>query len=311
LCFWTGIDLAAIEEMLVRADPTAVVLIALLMGFNSFLAGEKWRLVVSRLEATEGRSMPRQLYFSLSAIGVSLGQFLPSQVSTALVRTIGARAYGRQALQRGAGATLFEQSFDLLAAILFAVVTVLVIITGGGALEWALSALAATIIGFALCAIAAPAAGSLSRGLSALPPWLSGRRIRGSLADLAGSSLLRWDMTFRLFALSMLRLGVLVLVGVASARALSFDIPLWHLAAIFPFSVLAVALALTPGALGVTEWTLSSVLVALGTPFQVAAQWAVGTRILAILATSLVGMLALLMISFLRWSARSGPGRAD
>ena len=297
--------------MLFAADPTALVLIALLMGFNSFLAGEKWRLVVSRLDTVECRRIPRQLYFALSAIGVSLGQFLPSQVSTAFVRTIGARAYVRLALRRGAGATLFEQSFDFLAAILFGLVTILVIVTGGGALEWASSALIATLLGFALSAIAAPVAASVSRWLNALPPWVCGRPVRAGLADLAGSSLLRWDLTSRLFALSVLRLGILVLVGAVSASALSLDIPLWHLAAIFPFSVLAMVLALTPGALGVNEWAFSTVLVALGTPFQVAAQWAVGTRILAIVATGLVGILALLMISLLRWSARPKPDTPD
>ena len=82
-CFWTNLDLAITARSLMRLHPVDFLAILLLMGINSFLAGEKWRLVTARLGGVDGRTPPRQLCFALSAIGTALGQFLPAQISTA------------------------------------------------------------------------------------------------------------------------------------------------------------------------------------------------------------------------------------
>src|SRR5215216_1011477 len=83
-CFWTNLDLATTARSLMRLHPVDFLEILLLMGINSFLAGEKWRLVTTRLGGVDGGTPPRQLCFALSAIGTALGQFLPAQISTAL-----------------------------------------------------------------------------------------------------------------------------------------------------------------------------------------------------------------------------------
>jgi hypothetical protein len=103
-----------------------------------------------------------------------------------------------------------------------------------------------------------------------------------------------------------MRFGVLVLMGAASANAVALDVPLWRLAAALPFAAITNALAITPGGLGINEWAASSVLFALGTPFQVSAQWAVVNRVLVAVAAGLCGITGLLIAV----AARSlGPPR--
>jgi uncharacterized membrane protein YbhN (UPF0104 family) len=292
------LDLAATGRLLFAVRPQAFAEIVLLMGFNSFLAGEKWRLVVLSLDGGTASDIPRPLYFALSAIGVAFGQVLPVQVGTALCRWLGSRAYGGYAVRRGVAATMFEQLFDVLVAGLIALASLVVIATGSGASAWLSGAAIAITAGFALCGLAAPLAASPARRFG--QKWRGRARLAHHVASDGTSRLLSPGLTGRLFALSVLRFVVVVLVAAASADAVSLDIPLWHLAAAFPFGIFATALALTPGGVGIGEWSLASALSALGTPLQVGAQWAVTCRILAILASCVCAAAALVVVGLVR-----------
>lgn len=291
LFVYTDLDLAAIGRLLLGVRPPAFAAIVLLLGFNNFLAGEKWRLIAMRLQPDDGRAMPRLLYFAFTSIGVALGQIVPAQLSLVLSRSVGAHLYGGRALSRGATATLFDYFFDVLVAALFALASTLVLMIGGGAGTWALCALSISGAGFVLYGAAAQLVAGAARSLGSL-----GRgRLCGFCTTIAFSPLLAPDIGRRLLAISALRFAVLVLAGAVSATAVGIDLTLWHLAASLPFAVIANALAITPSGLGVNEWTVSSALFALGTPFQVAAQWAVINRVLVALAAGICGIAGLLI----------------
>lgn len=298
LVAFSGLDVAGTGRMLFAVRPQAFAEIVLLMGFNSFLAGEKWRLVVLRLERGDASDMPRPLYFALSAIGVALGQVLPIQVSTSLCRWLGSRAYGGYAVTRGVGATLFEQLFDVLVAGLLALVSIVVIATRSGVAVWLIGAILAILAGFALCGVAAPLAAGVLRLFG--PKWRDRTRLGQLLANAGASQLLSPGLARRLFILSVLRFAVVVLVAAASADAVSLEIPLWRLAAAFPFGIFATAVALTPGGIGIGEWGLASALFAFGTPLQVGVQWAIACRILAILASCVWAAAALVVVGLTR-----------
>jgi uncharacterized protein (TIRG00374 family) len=296
-CFWTNLDLTTTARSLMRLHPVDFLEILLLMGINSFLAGEKWRLVTARLGGGDGGAPPRQLCFALSAIGTALGQFLPAQIGTALARSVGTRAFGGAVLRDGVGATIFEQLFDCFVAALLGCASLLVIVMAADAAAWALWSLVAIIAGFACCVFAGRAVASSSGRLASLAARIPAGRLRKLLAFIPEPRLIASELTLRLFMLSLLRFVVLVLIGATVANALSLDLPLWHLAAAFPFAVLAIALALTPAALGVGEFTFSSALVALGTPLQVAGQWVIATRILVVVTAALLGLAGMAIVA--------------
>src|SRR5260370_1028213 len=151
-------DLGAIGHLLLGVPLPAFVAILLLLGLNSFLAGEKWRLIASRLHPDEGATMPRLLYFAFTSIGVALGQIIPAQLSLVLSRSIGAHLHGGRALSRGMTATLFDYFFDVLIAAFLVLSSILVLIAGGGAIAWVLWSRAICIAGFLLYGVAPPAA---------------------------------------------------------------------------------------------------------------------------------------------------------
>jgi len=79
-----------------------------------------------------------------------------------------------------------------------------------------------------------------------------------------------------------------------TATAVSAKIELWHLAAAMPLVVLATALAITPGGIGVTELTYAGGLRLFGTPVSTAAEWAITNRVLCMAASFSVALCAMM-----------------
>lgn len=301
-----GLDFAAIGRLLLGVPLPALAAIALLLGVNNALAGEKWRLIATQLQPDDAAAMPRLSYFAFTSIGVALGQVVPAQLSLVLSRSLGAHLHGGRALSRGAAATLFDYFFDVLVAALLALASILTLAAGGGGSLWAGCALALCLAGFVCYGTAARLGAAVTRRLAAL----ASGRLRALGEVLADSPLLLPGIGRRLLAISVARFLLLVVMGAVSARAIGLDLPVWQIAAALPFAVVANALALTPGSLGVNEWTVSSALAAFGAPFAAAAAWALVTRVLVALAAALCGGIGLLIVAAARPWRRTQPGGA-
>lgn len=285
------LDVAATARLILSLRAGSLVEVTLLLAFNGFLAAEKWRLIDRHLGEPGQPQMPRLLYFAFTSIGVGLGQIVPTQLSLALCRSIGAHFYGGRGLMRGATGTLFDQFFDILVATLLGFASLLIIMAGGGAVMWALAVLLISVAGVGLYGFATRLLAGTARSLGSR----GNRRFHGFCATIALSPLLAPEIGRRLLAISAIRFAVLVLIAAASANAVALDVPVWRLAASLPFAIVANALAITPGGLGINEWAVSSVLYALGTPFQVSAQWAVVNRVLVAVAACLCGVAGVLI----------------
>ena len=296
----TEIDLAALGRLLLGVRLHQLAEIVLLLGLNNVLAGEKWRLIAARLQPADA-AMPRPLYFAFTSIGVALGQIVPAQLSLLLSRSIGAHLHGGRALSRGVTATLFDYFFDVVVAAFFAAASIAVLLVGGGEWAWALAALTICLAGFALYGLGTRLIAALARFLGGF-----GSRLEALSAALALTPLLTPEIGRRLLAISLLRYAVLVQIGAASAAAVDLDLPSWHIAAALPFAVVANALALTPGSLGVNEWTVSSALFAFGTPLSVSAAWALVNRVLVAGAAVFWGVAGVLIAAAMRPSRRMG-----
>ncbi len=286
---FTHLDLTTLGRLLLGVPPESFAAIMLLLGFNNFLSGEKWRFIARHLQQDGSAVMPRFLYFAFTSIGVGLGQIVPAQLSLVLSRSLGAHLYGGRALVRGATATVFDYFFDLLVAACVALSSLLIVLLGGGEARWALLVGTIGTAGFLLYGCVA----RISAATAGLIASRFGGRIGGVCRAIAVSPLLAPEMGRRLLAISVLRFLVLVTMSVISAKAIGADLGVWQLAASLPFAILANALALTPGGLGVTEWAASTVLFALGTSFQASAQWALVNRVLVGAAAVLLGLAGL------------------
>lgn len=267
-------------------DPAAIGVVIMLTATYLYCGSEKWRLVDVALTRGSQASLSRRACFTLSAIGMALGNIFPLQTGTALARTIGAYVTGGKAVVRGTIGTLYELSFDLLIAAVLVPISLLAVTFGDHAQTWlivasvATMALATALIGPILGWLEALARRIGRDGTGALPS-----RVALWSSRLSASGLLEASLGRKLCMLSAIRFLLLVAIGKTTAAALAANLPAWQLAAAMPLAVFAAVFSPTPAGLGVSEWTLASYLHALGTPLDVGVQWVISNRLVVLLAS--------------------------
>ena len=269
-----------LQEMLLRfsaMDRLAFVRLTCLMAVNALLSSLKWRVTDRAIRRTSDGSPSHFDSFVLSAMGSALAQVLPAQISMSLVRTLGTRIHGR-AFQRGTLGTLFEQSFDVWFGCSLMIASVATYLWHGGIAIW----LALSVI---VAVVAIAAAGTI---LGFLRRLASKAQTDGANASgwrrlaikLSNSALLEPALGRKLMFLSALRFIIFVLMAGETSTAVHAGVPLWHLGVAMPFAVFSAAAGITPGGLGISEFTYAGVLRALGTPLAVSTQWALANRLL-------------------------------
>lgn len=301
-----GLDLHATAVLVEGIRPLSLVEVTLLFALYNFLGAEKWRLIDGNLQASGSRELPRPLYFAFTAIGSGLGQIMPVQLSLLLSRSVGAHLHGGRGLMRGGAAVALDQFFDILVAAGLGLASAVVLTVGGGAVAWTLMS---AIIAVLVWALYGKLVMRLTSGADALSRRLGGR-VAGWCAGIALSPLLAPGIGRRLLAMSVLRFLVLVLIAAAGAQVTGAQVAVWQLAVSMPFAIFANAVAITPGGLGVNEWTMSTVLVAVGVSFQSAAEWAVVNRLLVAAAAVLCGVAGAAIAILLRRAAGDGAAAA-
>ena len=283
------------QEVLGRSlavDRMAFVRLALLFALNSFLSSEKWRMTDHVISHGEGNPLPRSTAFGLTTMGVALGQFLPIQVSMSIARTLGTVLYGR-ALRRGTVATLFEQAFDLLVALLMIVASACTLLVHGGGPVWLAFGLCGALLGVS-------GVGSLMRLVNRLAGRLTAKRTnwvrwRRTLFDFQQSGLFQENLARPLTLISLARFVVLVLMTDQVSSGIHIAIPLWRLAAAVPFGLLAAVVGITPGGLGVSEAAYAAMLRLSGLSLVASMQWAIANRLLSFAAAMVAAILGVLL----------------
>jgi hypothetical protein len=302
---FSQVDVRRLLGLLAAARPLPIAALLLLTGLHIMLAAEKWRLVEQRV--APGSELPRRLCFSLTAIGAAAGQIMPMQVATALTRSLGAHLATGSGAVRSALATLFEQMFDIVVVCLCGLLSAYCLWRGDIG-WWVMGAVATFATGFVLVPPTFAIMAAVTERLAKAPAVL-GARIGGLGRALADSGLFETRLTRRLFVLSAFRFITLWLMTIATTHAVGLNISSVQIAAALPFVVLAMALAVTPGGVGVNEWAFVAALVAFGVDFETATQCALVNRILVGFAVLMVGAVGAILTQ-LPHPPAVAPGRS-
>lgn len=239
-----------------RVNPPLALAAGLAMAVNYMLAAKKWQRVEACLS---GSSHTFVHAWAATAIGMGVGQLLPTVVSSALVRGLGNRV-ARRSGRHGAIASGWEQLFDLAAAGLLAG-----------------PCIAALLLGHIRLAVIASAVALIAGEL-----WCVGAaRLMVRLARL-NANLATPRLSKFLWRVSVLRIAILMAVTAVISRAFALNIPPWELATAVPAVVLASVLSFIPAGLGVNELTFVGLLGSAGTPVPVAAAFALLNRTLQV-----------------------------
>ena len=296
LVWLSDIDLRGFVAMLREVRVVPAMLVAATMAAMAWCSGMKWRLLWEGARSPHRTAMPKGVYFGFSALGMALGQVLPSQVATSVARGLGLRLIRRGTMIEGTAATLVEQVFDLLVALLCGSASVLMLVLRLEPAVWLLASVTFLASGLTLVH------GAAVFGHGLLRRWDGGEgrggRTGAMLTRLLGQlSLLQPRLIWRLTALSIVRYAALIGGAYAAAWAGDLPISLYQIAVAIPLVVLAVLLSFAPGGFGVNEWGFASALAAVGVPFSTAVTFALLNRLLNVLGAVLVGALACALLA--------------
>jgi uncharacterized membrane protein YbhN (UPF0104 family) len=289
---------SSVADALASGPWTMYAAVLLLTVLNQLAGAQKWRVAAARL-ADGGASYALRHAFETTVLGALLGQVVPIQLTTAMVRGImGEKAQGGARI--AVGATVYEQAFDLV-----------VLLPAGvaGAFALLLDCSTALSAGLMLTAavgsiVVAPSLFDFARAVTAF----TGRTCRGRAAHLlgrvstalSGAARVPTGTSLELGLLSLFRLGCMAARVAVIASALAPTADSASIALGYPTVGIIGALPVTPAGLGVVEWSWSGLLVHAGAPPADAVTAAISMRLINLLVLAVI----LLAVVALRFTVR-------
>ena len=249
---FAGASIHHVGERLVRFGPLALGLVCTASLAQIAISAIKWRIALSALGTLPAAMPSAHLSMLLSSLSAVAAQIVPQVIAASALRSLTARYISKTPILEGALASAVEQSFDVLAFTLFAIPTFALLAlglagVGAGFSAWAAVAIAAVGVAFALIGVTSA--------------WFA-RRI-GSLLQTetrpsaALRTIARIDASVqrRLLLLSILRYGAIFARVIIVALAAGFAFPIDQL--LYGHTVVQAAqlASVTPGNLGISEWT--------------------------------------------------------
>jgi uncharacterized protein (TIRG00374 family) len=288
------IQFGSLWQKITAASPWLILLSVLTTVLHLTISALKWRLVMQAATARSGDNPPFSFHLYYTCLGDVFAQIVPVSLSIPIVRTIGARLYPGQRAVRAMGSSLYEQSFDLFVLLVFALPGLLWITGNVTTRQWIGLQSGALILGGVLVSLfarqifrfGATILGRLSRWIRLL------HKSHAAVDAIARSDLPSMWLSSRLFSLAVIRLCALIIRAYAAAKISGLEVGLLDLTGIMPLAQFAMLLSITPGNLGITEWTWTGLLVAFGAvSLQAASEFALVHRIVAYLSVLLFSSL--------------------
>lgn len=284
MALWAGLSLTRVLDSLSSFPFWLVPALTALTFLQFALSAEKWRATLRALAPEVPQSRGFGFFLTYSALSAMLANLMTVYLSSIVVRSWAVKRYHDVSLGRGATSSAFEQSFDAVVIVIMTVPTIVVWLFGGGLMTWVMLTLAAILLGAALVPMLWKSlsrmrwAGRFSRRLNGLLKFLASEEVQNMLAP---------RRLLYLYALAVVRYGVLALRVVLVVLAGTFLIGAPEAIQGFTLVQASQFASVTPGNLGVQEWSWLGVLSYLGHDLEAAAAFAIGFRVLTFVATAL------------------------
>jgi glycosyltransferase 2 family protein len=282
----TNVNLGEVVEIILDANPVFIVLVVLstLLHFN--LSALKWRVVTTQISPEIINSVSPMFYLFYTSLGALFGQFIPLHISTMITRGIGLRLHQKEHLKRGLVSSVYEQGFDVLIPLILAIASILKLLKIVDLGGWLV--IAAISLGFLwLVAVTSTVrmlnllANVLDRIKLQLKPINSLRTLVHQIQD---TELLDNRLMTKIFLLAVIRYANLTLRAMLVALAVTLDIDVQHVLFVMPLVQISMLIPLTPGNLGVVEWTWTGILTGLGSTVASATVFGLGHRLLILMS---------------------------
>jgi len=295
LFWWSGLGMNTLIDRLSRSAVWLLPAIALMAITQASLSALKWRLVLSAY-GTDPDHIPSYgfcLFYSATSVLVS--QFLPVHIATIAVRSFAAKRFSKISIGRGAASSLFEQCFDVLVLLVFGIATLLTWLVQGNLGIWLGLVFLGLISGYLVLLVL----GRLRRiQLDTSGLFVPLQKALSLLDSHFSVSLFTPRLTAQLLGLSLLRYLTLIGRTPLIVIGMGFALPVAEMAQGFTLVQMTQFAAITPGNLGLQEWTWTGILALRGVTVLLATEFALSLRVFGILANN-IGLG--LIIAYLWW----------
>lgn len=323
-----GIVLAAILLWLIfrQPDVSATTILSLMRGVSLWglimvvgltlaiftLSAYQWREAL-RLSATkpeEEVQPPLSTLTHFTALGALLGMLIPMQASIPLVRSAMMRLHDETSLVRSGATSIVEQGFALFIPLVLSIPgilalqgiiseTIFVLIAGG-----------CLVVGWGLVVSAMPATTRVLIMLyERMPDQHLLKRLRilrygfDSLSNIVDTALFQRRNLSQFYLVAIVRYIVLMMRIMLMLLLFQVDLPIIYALYMVPTIQVMQLVNLTPGNLGLREWTWVGLLHMAGIDASTAANFALAQRLLIVVAIVISNILLhLILIS-------TGPGQ--
>lgn len=307
------IDFSALLEALLATHPLFALGVLASTFAHVVLSAYKWRLVTRRVSPAEAARAGGLFFLFYTCLGAVMAQVVSMHVSMTAVRSIGLRFHQKVPVARGAATSLYEQVFDLLVPVVLVGPSLLVLVGAIGFAGWLLLSLAGlAVLGAGGAIWGSRAIAWLSRAVANRGPRNAPFEIlRNALRGAAELQVFESGLISAIFGLSVMRYANLAFRACLVVMATGLAVDLSAVIYAMPLGQLSTLITLTPGALGIAEWTWSSLLALQGTSLALAGQFALLNRLLSLAAELIVAAAVALAFLGTRPWTRGGDERAS
>ena len=281
---WSGLRLGDVTRAVASMPLWLVAAFVGLTCVQTALSAWKWRIVLDTVRPGQHKQLSFRFLYNCTALAAFLSQFMTVYVSSIVVRAWAMKRSAGMEARYAATTSLFEQIFDVIALVVMVVPVLLVWTLGGSFNQWMIVTVLAIVAG----GVSLHLFRLILRTANLLQHL--GPRVRGLSAMVeqsASSGLLTMPCMLKLYALSIIRyFTMLVRVPLLT---LAFGLPLAIKDSVPAFTIVQATqvAALTPGQLGIREWTWSGVLAMRGYDLHLATRFAIDIRVVGMIALAL------------------------
>ena len=277
----SGLSYAEFIATLREISPAAVAGIIATTALFVLLSSLKWQLVMGHV-ATDEASVPGwgfSLYYT--GLGAVLALVIPPQAAMVLSRSVGTKFRQTGSALAAGASSAYEQIFDIVPLLTMSLAALLAIAVRSSFGEWL-----AIVAGLNAAALLAMILLFKSRfwALARFLPLPQRRRepLREKLewfATPAARTLLGAPLVTTLFAISLARYVVILMRTAFVMASVSLPIGAFQFLKAYGVARLSSLISITPGELGIAEWTWSGVLSWMGFHLEDAARFVLANRV--------------------------------
>ncbi len=302
LLSYSGVTANQLGEWLKR--PNGLQLFGIFLASTAHMAfgAFKWRTIVSRIAPAQTARAGRMFFMFYTTVSAALAQFIMVHVASLLVRGLAGRIHHNVPFIHGAAASVFEQLFDVYILLVFAVSGIIGWTFALSPAPWFAVTTVVLLMGWLMLSVTLrflKARATLDLGTTRLA-----RTVTEWIGTCIRLGLVEPRLVSRLYTFSVLRyLSMLARVAIV-VSATTPALPLFD--SVLGFTVVQTSqlIAITPGSLGITEWTWTGFMALQGYPPDIGTAFSLALRILSY--ASILAVLAVTSVLFAAETWHSG-----